>query len=68
MIDRKIYRFYQKTSKIYSQNIFYEADTNYQKNILDNIKKHLNIGTKYKLDLIGCGNGSTESTLVKLLI
>ena len=50
MIDRKkIYKFYEKTSKNYSQNIFYEADTEYQKNILDNIRIHLNLtehGTK----------------------
>ena len=67
MIDRKkIYKFYEKTSRNYSQNIFYEADTRYQKNILDNIKKHLNLGTESKLSSIGCGNGSTEFALAKL--
>ena len=67
MIDRKkIYRFYEKTSKNYSQNIFYEADTKYQKNILDNIRKYLNLDTESKLASIGCGNGSTESALVKI--
>ena len=67
MIDRKkIYRFYEKTSKNYSQNIFYEADTKYQKNILDNIRKYLNLGTESKLASVGCGNGSTESALVKI--
>ena len=67
MINRKkIYRFYEKTSKNYSQNIFYEADTKYQKNILVNIKKHLNLGTESKLASIGCGNGSTESALSEL--
>ena len=67
MIDRKkIYKFYEKTSKNYSQNIFYEADTEYQKNILDNIRKHLNLSAKSKLASIGCGNGSIESTLARL--
>ena len=67
MIDqKKIYKFYEKTSNNYSQNIFYEADTKYQKNILDNIIKHLNLGTESKLASVGCGNGSTESALVKL--
>ena len=66
MNRKKIYRFYEKTSKNYSQNIFYEADTKYQKNILDNIKKYLNLGPESKLASIGCGNGSTESALVEL--
>ena len=67
MIDRKkIYKFYEKTSKNYSQNIFYEADTEYQKNILDNIRKNLNLSTESKLASIGCGNGSIESTLARL--
>ena len=67
MIDRKkIYKFYEKTSKSYSQNIFYEADTEYQKNILDNIRNHLNLSAESKLASIGCGNGSIESTLARL--
>ena len=67
MIDRKkIYNFYENTSKNYSQNIFYETDTEYQKNILDNIRKHLNLSTESKLASIGCGNGSTESALARL--
>ncbi len=67
MIDRKkIYKFYEKTSKNYSQNIFYEADTEYQKNILDNIRKYLNLSTESKLASVGCGNGSIESALARL--
>ena len=67
MIDqKKICGFYEKISKNYSKCIFYEADTRYQKNILNNVKKYLNLSKESKLASIGCGNGSTESTLAEI--
>ena len=39
MVDqKKIYVFYEKISKNYAQCIFYEADTKYQENILNNVR------------------------------
>ena len=67
MVDqKKIYGFYEKISKSYSKCIFYEADTRYQKNILSNAKKYLNLSTESKLASIGCGNGGTEYALAKI--
>ena len=67
MVDqKKIYVFYEKISKNYAQYIFYEADTKYQENILNNVRKYLNLSTESKLASIGCGNGSTESTLAEI--
>ena len=67
MVDqKKIYFFYEKISKNYAQCIFYEADTKYQENILNNVRKYLSLSTESKLASIGCGNGSTESALAKI--
>ena len=67
MVDqKKIYVFYEKISKNYAQCIFYEADTKYQENILNNVRKYLSLSTESKLASIGCGNGSTESALAKI--